>query len=60
MRWKALFFDRDQAKSNTNINNNAQHHHINTFKLKTRKCPPKIQNMKKFDKNIQTMIEYQI
>ena len=57
MRWKALFFDRDQANSNTNVNNNVQHQHINTFNLKTRNCPPKIQDMKEFEKDIQTMIE---
>ena len=32
MWWKALFFDRDQANSNTNVNNNVQDQHINTFK----------------------------
>ena len=57
MRWKALFFDRDQANSNINVNNNVQHRHINTFNLKTRKCPPQIQDMKEFEKDLQTMIE---
>ena len=57
MRWKALFFDRDQANSNPNVNRNAQHQHINTFTLKTRRCPPQIQDMKEFEKDIQTMIE---
>ena len=57
MRWKALFFDRDQANLNTNVNNNAQHQHINTFNLKRRKCPPQIQVMKEFEKDIQTMIK---
>ena len=57
MRWKALFFDRDQANSNTNVNSNAQHQHINIFNLKTRKCRPQIQDMKEFEKDIQTMIE---
>ena len=31
--------------------------HINTFNLKTRKCRPQIQDMKEFEKDIQTMIE---
>ena len=57
MRWKALFFDRDQANSNTNVNSNAQQQHINIFNLKTRKCRPQIQDMKEFEKDIQTMIE---
>ena len=56
-RWKALFFDRDQTNSNTNVNSNAQHQHINTFNLKTRECPPQIQDMKEFEKDIQTIIE---
>ena len=25
MRWKSLFFDRDQAILNTNVNNNSEH-----------------------------------
>ena len=57
MRWKALFFDRGQANSNTNVNNHAQHQHINTFSLKTRKCPSQIQDMKEFEKDILAMIE---
>ena len=57
MRCKALFFDRDQANVNTNVNNNAQHQHINYFNLKTRKCPPQIQDKKEFENDIQTMIE---
>ena len=32
--------------------------HINTFSLKIRNCPPQIQDMKEFEKDIQTMIEY--
>ena len=56
-RWNALFFDRDQSNSNTNVNNNVQHQHLNTFNLKTRKCSPQIQDMKGFEKDIQTMIE---
>ena len=57
MRWKVLFFDRDQANSNTNVNSNVQHQHINTFNLKTTKCPPQIQDMKEFEKDIKTVIE---
>ena len=57
LRWKALFFDRDQANSNTNVNSNGQHQHINTFNLKTTKCPPQIQDMKEFEKDIKTVIE---
>ena len=57
MRWKSLFFDIDQANSNANVNNNAQHQHINTINLKTRNCPPQIQDMKEFEKDIQAMIE---
>ena len=57
MRWKALFFDTDQENSNTNVNSNVQYQHINTFNLKTRKCRPQIQDMKEFEKDIQTMIE---
>ena len=57
MRWKALFFGRDQGSISTNVNSNVQHQHIKTFNLKTRKCPPQIQDMKEFEKDIQTMIE---
>ena len=57
MRWKALFFDRDQGSISTNANSNVQHQHINTFNLKTRKCPPQIQDMQEFEKDIQNMIE---
>ena len=57
MRWKGLFFDTDQENSNTNVNSNVQYQHINTFNLKTRKCRPQIQDMKEFEKDIQTMIE---
>ena len=58
MRWKILFFDRDQAKSNTDVNINVQHQHINTFNIKTRKFPPQIQDMKEFEKDIQIIIEF--
>ena len=58
MRWKTLFFDRDQAKSNTDVNINVQHQHINTFNIKTRKFPPQIQDMKEFEKDIQIIIEF--
>ena len=57
MRLKALFFERDQGSISTNANSNVQHQHINTFNLKTRKCPPQNQDMKEFEKDIQTMIE---
>ena len=46
IRGKALFFDIDQANSNTNVNSNAQHQQINTFNLKTRKCPAQIKDRK--------------
>ena len=58
MRWKTLFFDRDQAKSNTDVNINVQHQHINTFNIKTRKFPTQIQDMKEFEKDIQIIIEF--
>ena len=57
VRWKALFFDRDQANSNTNVNSNFQHQHINTFILRTTSCPQQILDMKKLEKDIQTMTE---
>ena len=57
MRWKALIFGRYQTNSNTNVNSNAQHQNVHTFNLKTRKCPPQSQDMKEFEKDIQTMIE---
>ena len=57
MRWKTLLFDRDQANSNTNVNINVQHQHTNPFNLKTRKCPTQIQYMKKFEKDIQIIME---
>ena len=57
MGWKALVFDRDQANSKINVINNAQHQRISTFNLKTRRCPLQIQDMKEFEKDIQTMIE---
>ena len=60
MRCKALFFDRDQANSNTNVNNNAQYQHINTFNLKTGKFSPQIQDMKKFEKDMQIRIHDRI
>ena len=49
--------ERDQGSISTNANSNVQHQHINTFNLKTRKCPLQIQDMKEFEKDIQTMIE---
>ena len=57
MRWKALFFDRDQANSNTNVSSNVQHQHINTFILRTTSWPQQILDMKKLEKDIQTMTE---
>ena len=39
MRWKLLFFDRDQVNWNTNVNKNVQHQHIIMFNLKNKKFP---------------------
>ena len=57
MRWKA-FFDRD----NTNKYNNKNNTYVdettdNRFKLKTRKCPLQIQDMKDFENNLLKLIE---
>ena len=60
MRCKALFFDRDQANSSTNVNNNVQYQHINTFNLKTGKFSLQIQDMKKFEKDMQIRIHDRI
>ena len=54
---QAYEMERDQGSISTNANSNVQHQHINTFNLKTRKCPLQIQDMKEFEKDIQTMIE---
>ena len=54
MRWKALFYDNDNTshrKKNQSENKN------NCFTMKSRKCPPQVENMKDFEKDLTKMIE---
>ena len=59
MRWKALFYDRDNTNKYNNKNNNTYVDETidNKFKLKTRKCPPQIQDMKDFENDLLKLIE---
>ena len=54
MRWKALFYDNDNTsdrKKNKSENKN------NCFTMKSRKCPPQVESMKGFEKDLTKMIE---
>ena len=50
MRWKAFFYERDNTNKYSNKNNTYVEETIdNKCKLKTRKCPLQIQEMKDFE-----------
>ena len=58
MRWKALFYDRDNTNKYNNKNNTYLDETIDKkFKIKTRKCPPLIQDMKYFENDLLKLIE---
>lgn len=56
MRWKALFFLNNYNKGN-NSENIPDAVANNTFKLKSRKCPPQIKEMIEFETDLSKMIE---
>ena len=57
--WKAFFYDRDNTNKYNNKNNNEYVDETidNKFKLKTRKCPPQIQDTKDFGNDLLKLIE---
>ena len=58
MRQKAFFYDRDNTNKYNNKNNTCVDETIdNKFKLKTRKCPPQIPDMKDFEKDLLKLIQ---
>ena len=59
MKRKAFLYDRDNPNKCNNKNNNSYVGETinNKFKLKTRKCPPQIQDMIDFENNLLKSIE---
>ena len=59
MKWKAFFCDRDNTSKYNNYNNNTYVDETidNKFKLKTRKCPPQIQDIIDFENDLLKSIE---
>ena len=59
MRQKAIFYDRDNTNkhNNKNDNTNVDETIHNKLQLKTRKCPPRILNVKDIENNILKLIK---
>ena len=58
MGWKAFFYDRDNTNKYNNKNNTYVDETIdNKLKLKTKRCPPQMQDMKCFENDLLKLIE---
>ena len=57
MRWKAFFFLKGKEDDQADDDVDDQTRTSETFGFKTRKCPPKVEEMDKFEDDLLKMIE---
>ena len=56
MRWKAFFFERNEDEDQDELNDE-QNNQDHKYGFKSRKCPPQIEDMEKFEDDLLEMVK---
>ena len=57
MRWKAFFFDKNENQDKNDDEEEDDDKQSHKFGFKSRKCPPQIEDMEKFEEDLLDMVQ---